>query len=170
LRVPLRPQLAVASAILLVGQSDGVTDIVRQAARMAKPILSAAIEVRNPEQWKDERVLAFAGIADPEKFYNSLESTGAEIVERSNFPDHHPYTQAECMDLLAKAKSQNITLVTTEKDSVRLLRMGAAQQELRAAAKVLNVDLKFENPKMIELILRDTIKRAAEFRLGKNRS
>ena len=167
LRVPLRSQLAAASALLLIGRSDGATDVVRQAARMAKPILSATLEVRNPQIFKNQRVFAFAGIADPTKFYKSLELAGAEIVQRRSFHDHHPYTQTECTELLSTAKSEKLTLVTTEKDSVRLLRMGSAQQELRSSAKVLHIELEFENPKMIEGILSDTTKRAFEYRLKK---
>ncbi|MEE9315270.1 MAG: tetraacyldisaccharide 4'-kinase [Rhizobiaceae bacterium] len=167
MRAPLRPQLALASAILLIGKSEAGTRVVRKAAKMAKPILEAEIIARRADDWTGQRVLAYAGIADPSKFYASLEAVGAEVVERRNFHDHHPYSAEECHDLLTRAKSEKLTLVTTEKDSVRLIRMGEGQQELRTASKVLNVDLKFENPKMVEVIIRDTIKRAAEFRISK---
>ncbi|MEE9375314.1 MAG: tetraacyldisaccharide 4'-kinase [Rhizobiaceae bacterium] len=167
LRAPLKPQLAQANAILLIGKSKAGTNVVRRAAKMAKPILEAQIVARHQKQWQEERVLAYAGIADPNKFYRSLESVGAVVVETRNFHDHHPFSTEECQELLAQANSQDLTLVTTEKDSVRLIRSGDIQQELRAASKVLTVDLHFENKKMVEVIIRDTLKRAAEYRLSK---
>ena len=164
-RAELATQLRAASAILLIGTSEAGTAVVRKAAKMAKPILSAELRVHRPADWEGLQVLAYAGIADPTKFYNSLEGVGAEIVDRRSFHDHHPFSNEECQDLLALAKSEGLTLVTTEKDAVRLIRMGEAQQELRSASKVLSVDLDFENLKMVEMILRDTMKRAEEFRL-----
>ena len=169
MRARVRPQLAAASAILLIGQSQAGTDIVRKAAKMAKPILTAEIKVRRKQEWEGARVLAFSGIADPAKFHVSLRGCGAEIVAHSNFHDHHPFSAEECDDLIARAKSQNLQLVTTEKDAVRLIRMGDAQQKLRAMSKVLHIDLAFENPKMVEVIIRDTLKHAADFRLALKR-
>ena len=170
MRAGLRTQLAAASAVLLIGKSEAGTQIVRTGAKMAKPILSAEIEVRRRDDWENMPVLAYAGIADPTKFYKSLESTGAEIVAKKNFHDHHPYSNEECADLLSLATKNGLTLVTTEKDSVRLVRSGDLQQKLRAASKVLHVDLAFENPKMVELILKDTIRFAEENRLKRKRS
>src|SRR5262249_59385823 len=63
---------------------------------------------------------AFAGIADPEKFFSTLAAAGIEIAQRAGFPDHHRYAAAEAVSLIARAKANNLILVTTEKDLVRL--------------------------------------------------
>ncbi len=165
MRAPLKQQLALTSALLIIGQSGDAEKTIRAAARMAKPILSAKLIVRNPDDLAEDKVLAYAGIADTSKFFRSLESIGAEIVERQTYPDHHIFTAEECQNLLAKAKAQNLTLVTTEKDSVRLVRMGETHQELRAASKVLNVDLVFENQNLLEGIITQTISKASEYRM-----
>ncbi len=165
LRAGFRTQLAAASAVLLIGKSEAGTQIVRRCAKMAKPTLSASIVVRQSDPWKDERVLAYAGIADPRKFHKSLELVGADIVEVKNFHDHHPFSDEECRDLLLQAVENKLTLVTTEKDAARLVRSGEIQEQLRAESKVLHVDLAFENPKLVEQIITDTIKRAGEYRM-----
>ena len=64
-------------------------------------------------------------------------------------------------ELMAEAKSRNLLLATTQKDWVRLTRAGEQQEALREASQVLQVELVFENPKLIELALQETIERAA---------
>ncbi|MDC0149276.1 tetraacyldisaccharide 4'-kinase [Rhodospirillales bacterium] len=67
-----------------------------------------------------ERVVAFGGIGRPEKFFNSLKAAGAELTETISFPDHHPFSDAEIKNVLAKAKALNSIAITTEKDFVRI--------------------------------------------------
>ena len=75
-----------------------------------------------------KRVLAFAGIADPDKFFRTLVGAGIEAPLRRGFPDHHRYTPAEASRLLAEADLRGLTPVTTEKDVVRLDGDGAARR------------------------------------------
>jgi len=58
---------------------------------------------------------AVAGIANPELFFDSLESEGLQI-ERHAFSDHHPYTEDD-MALLGEP------VITTEKDAVKLVHL-----------------------------------------------
>ncbi len=97
------------------------------------------------------RVLAFAGIAMPEKFFATVAELGAEQVARRAFPDHHPYTQAELDDLLAEADRLGAMPVTTTKDAVRL------PPAVRERVHVLTVSLAWENPDAPEDLLRSVI-------------
>ena len=150
--------------MLLIGQSEAGTEIVRQCARSAKPVLSAVVKPLKPRSWKNTEVLAYCGIADPEKFHASLAEVGADIKLERSFADHHPFTADECRELMAEAKSKNLLLATTQKDWVRLTRAGEQQEALREASQVLLVELVFENPKLIELALQETVNRFAERR------
>ena len=71
-------------------------------------------------QLRGKRVLAFAGIGDPARFFNTLRASGIDVAEQRAFADHHPYSQAEIESLIAEAKRDALTLVTTEKDLARL--------------------------------------------------
>jgi tetraacyldisaccharide 4'-kinase len=66
------------------------------------------------------RVLAFAGIAKPNKFFLGLEQAGVELAACTPFPDHHVFSASELADLTANAKALNAVLVTTPKDATRL--------------------------------------------------
>ncbi len=73
----------------------------------------------DPERLKGKRILAFAGLAKPEYFFELLESRGAVLVEKILFPDHHPYTERD-LETMGKMMSGAEWVVTTEKDMVRL--------------------------------------------------
>jgi tetraacyldisaccharide 4'-kinase len=67
-----------------------------------------------------ERILAFAGIARPERFFNALRSLGYDVVREMTFRDHHWYTAADVAAIQQAARAANAPLiVTTEKDAVR---------------------------------------------------
>ena len=79
-----------------------------------------AVGVINSRVQEDPRVVAFAGIARPERFFNALRSVGYEVARELTFPDHHWYTARDISDIQAAARDANTTvIVTTEKDAVR---------------------------------------------------
>lgn len=92
------------------------------------PVFSASISVTgNTTLLRDEKVLAYAGIGHPERFFETVQGLGVKIEERRVFQDHHEISVPEAQDLLKLALGRNLKLVTTEKDWVRL---SSHQQEL----------------------------------------
>lgn len=70
---------------------------------------------------KGERCMAFAGIADPAGFFDSLEKEGVQLVTTLAFSDHICYGDAEIAAVLRlKKASRSAFMVTTEKDAVKL--------------------------------------------------
>ncbi len=114
LREPVSEGLARADAVVLVG--DGSP----QLPGFSRPVLRAHIAPREMPQLKGMRVVAFAGIGRPDKFFQSLRNMGAEIAHTSPYSDHHVYTASEVARLRARARSAGAELITTEKDFVRL--------------------------------------------------
>jgi tetraacyldisaccharide-1-P 4'-kinase len=89
------------------------------------------------EQLAPQNIGAFAAIANPETFFDSLVRLGFALSERQVFADHHPFSQQELSELFAR--NPGLPLVCTEKDAVKLSGMSA---ELRSRIAVLAVKLK----------------------------
>ncbi|MEH6404506.1 MAG: tetraacyldisaccharide 4'-kinase [Sneathiella sp.] len=98
-----------------------------------------------------EKVVAFAGIGRPEKFFNSLRDAGAEIVEAVEFPDHHKFSQDNIIKLVEKAALHGAALVTTRKDFVRL------PEDARMMTTVFDIDLVYDKPKKLQKLLIDKL-------------
>ncbi|HRE20921.1 MAG TPA: tetraacyldisaccharide 4'-kinase [Rhabdaerophilum sp.] len=116
LRAPFDAQLPFVDLVLVIGEDR--SDITARADGR-KPVLSARI-VPEGEHLAGRDVIAFCGIALPEKFQRSLEACGARVIERIDFADHHAFTDVEAESLLARVARSGAQLVTTEKDHVRL--------------------------------------------------
>lgn len=68
------------------------------------------------------RVAAFAGIADPAAFFESLRQLGIHLTAISALPDHEPYCAERLSELdRFAAESAADWLITTEKDGVKLV-------------------------------------------------
>jgi tetraacyldisaccharide 4'-kinase len=122
LRAPLPPQLARTDALIVIGDGGAASAVAAAVAARGAPVLSAHIRADEASvvSLGGKRVLAFAGIGDPARFFNTLRSSGIEVVHQRAFADHHPFSQSEIEALGAEAKRDALTLVTTEKDLARL--------------------------------------------------
>ena len=138
--------LAEADALVLIGEGPG--EPVQSAAQAAGMlILHADILALNASELAGRRVIAFAGIAQPERAFATLREAGAEVAAEIPFPDHHPYTQQDWSRLLALAEDAHAELVTTEKDAVRL------PPDWRRRAWVMRVELRFQEETELDSLL-----------------
>jgi tetraacyldisaccharide 4'-kinase len=129
---PLREPLSGArrADVLWLSGEGGVPNFVRKYAPgipvvTARPIPRGLVtrsgEALPLERLAGRRVMAFAGIARPDRFFDTLGRLGAILVGRAVFADHHWYNAADVRDLNEKAGASGIELfVTTEKDLARI--------------------------------------------------
>jgi tetraacyldisaccharide 4'-kinase len=113
----------------------------------------ASVVPRPDPSLVNRHVFAYVGIADPEKFYRTVVSLGAAIVERRAFPDHHYFTEDEIADLLKDAAKQDLLPVTTSKDAVRLTGHSGKAKELADKTTVVEIDMVFDDPRAAHHII-----------------
>ncbi len=153
LRETVAGGLARAEAVVVLGPERPDLDAHLDAHLGARPnggpaLLAARLAPRpGSERLAGRRVLAFAGIGRPEKFFATLAELGAKVVETRAFPDHHAYAPAEIESLRARAAALDACAVTTEKDAVRL------SPELREGIEVLAVAVEWREPAALDALL-----------------
>ena len=145
LRESLARGLARAAAVVLLGAEGQDDDALGMNA--ALPVLHATLRPVAGERLAGKRLLAFAGIGRPEKFFATLQTLGAELVGTRPFPDHHPYGTAEIDRLLRAADQAQAHLITTAKDIVRV------PAAMRPAIDVLEVEIQWADPDALTELL-----------------
>jgi tetraacyldisaccharide 4'-kinase len=162
LRAPLRPQLARTDALIIVGGGAAAVAVAAEIAAQGKPVLRAYLkpDAAQVAELRGQRVLAFAGIGDPARFFNTLRASGIDVIRERAFADHHPYAQGEIEGLIAEAKRDALMLVTTEKDLARL--RSWAQQIVP-----FPVTLEFDDAALMRKFVADRLFKARERKGGK---
>lgn len=122
LREPVAAGLARADLVLSIGGDEAQTrfQMTWGAAIPTPRLRGALVPLRMGMDWKGERVLAFAGIADPSRFFASLRAEGAELVRGEALGDHEALSETLLRRLQTEANAAGAQLVTTEKDAARL--------------------------------------------------
>jgi tetraacyldisaccharide 4'-kinase len=166
LRAPLSLQLDRSDALIVVGHGTKAGAVAGAIAARGRPVLSAHLRADEASvaSLRGKRVLAFAGIGDPSRFFRTLRANGVEVVRERAFADHHPFSQAEMENLIAEAKTGALTLVTTEKD---LARLGMGAEPLpRWAEDILpfRVTIEFANPTQLRKFISERLFKAREKR------
>jgi tetraacyldisaccharide 4'-kinase len=147
LRAPLAAQLPRADAVVVTGGRLAASDaLLAEAERRRIPVFAATLrpDAGVVAALAGRRVLAFAGIGDPGKFFATLADAGIAVAATRSFADHHRYTRAEARELCDQAERAGLTLVTTEKDLARLSGDADAGQ-LAACAQALPVTLAIDD-------------------------
>jgi tetraacyldisaccharide 4'-kinase len=163
LRAPLRPQLARTDALVIVGHGAAAGTVAADIAAQGKPVLRAHLRPDNAQvsSLRDKRVLAFAGIGDPQRFFKTLQASGIDVVRQRAFADHHAFSKAEIESLVAEATRDALTLVTTEKDFVRL-RNGDALPDSAKHITPFAVTLEFDDAARLRKFVADRLFKARE--------
>jgi tetraacyldisaccharide 4'-kinase len=142
LRAALPPQLDRTDALIVVGDGTKAAPVAAAVAARGAAVLTAHLRADEASvaALLGKRVLAFAGIGDPARFFRTLRAAGIEVVRERAFSDHHPFSKAEVDALIAEARRDGLTLATTEKDVARLGSAGQAPNGITPFAVTLEFD------------------------------
>tara|TARA_Y100000590_G_scaffold464722_1_gene634877 strand:- start:997 stop:1926 length:930 start_codon:yes stop_codon:yes gene_type:complete len=102
---------------------------------------------QNINEFINKKVICFAGIGNPNNFFNLLKKNEIKISEKIIFPDHYKYSEKDIKNLINKAKEKNAILLTTEKDYLRI------EERYKVNIKFLKIKVEIQNcDKFIEEI------------------
>jgi tetraacyldisaccharide 4'-kinase len=163
LRAPLTAQMKRTDALLVIGDDTAAQAAIAQGLLEklgTRPVFHGRLipEPAAVTALRPRKVLAFAGIGNPDKFFATVEQAGIAIGMRKAFADHHRYSAEDAAELVMLAEQHGYTLLTTEKDHARM--MGEpVLAALAAKAKVLPVTLAVDEADALREIVLGIVKR-----------
>jgi tetraacyldisaccharide 4'-kinase len=145
LREPIEDGLKRADAVIFMGATERPPELQGYDGL----VLFAHIEPTKTPPPHD--YVAFAGIGRPEKMFDSLIATGANVKDSVPFPDHHAYTKDDLRFLRQLASDNGARLITTEKDYARL------KAEDREDILTFPVEVRFDDPDLLETLIKTAL-------------
>jgi tetraacyldisaccharide 4'-kinase len=119
LRESCKFAISKANAVLLIKYGLTINNDIYK--RLNKDtFFDTKIEYSYNEGLKNKQILAFCGLANPNKFYQSLVNNNFTVANFIAYKDHHKYSNEDILNLIKKADDENYTLITTQKDLVKI--------------------------------------------------
>ncbi|KAA2214625.1 tetraacyldisaccharide 4'-kinase [Teichococcus oryzae] len=151
LREPVPNAAARCRAAVLIGKDEANS---LSLLPPDLPVLRARLKPGpEAELLQGQPVFAFCGIANPRKFFATLQEAGAVLAGRVAYADHYPFDEGDLEELLGQAAALRAIPVTTRKDFVRI------PAAFRSRVTVLSVALEWENTTQLEALLDPLVQR-----------
>ena len=149
LRESIRRGLSRTNLVIVIGN---ISDELKENIPSNIPIIESKFEINKENKiFKGQNIIAFAGIAYPEKFFKSLEEQGAKVVKKISFSDHYIYNENDLLSLAEIANKTKSILVSTKKDYIRI------PKSYRSLVNTLEGEIVFKNEELVIEILSNVI-------------
>ena len=120
---PLREDLSAlkrANIVIINGKKNiKIEEKILKNNQLIK-IFYAEYQANDIIKYKNKKIISFAGIGNPDNFFDLLKINSLNIIEQVSFPDHYNYSNTELEKFMEKAKNESAILLTTEKDYFRI--------------------------------------------------
>ena len=97
------------------------------------------------DKFKNKRLLAVAGIGNPENFFRLLTRNNLNLEKRFIFPDHYKFSKNEILKIIKYADSKKLNVIMTEKDYFKIKHFNLNKIEFLKVDLVLEQKEKFIN-------------------------
>jgi tetraacyldisaccharide 4'-kinase len=149
LRESINRGLSRTNLVITIGE---ISESVKEKIPKHIPLIAANFKIKEDDMMlKGQSVTAFAGIAYPEKFFNSLKLVKANIIDTISYSDHHIYSEDDLLYLAEIANKNKSILVTTKKDMVRI------PKNYRSLVKTIDGFIELDDEKLLLEILSNLI-------------
>ena len=139
---PLREELSAldrADCVIINGNKNiNIENKILEKNKTIK-VFYIKYRIQNINEFKNKKVIVFAGIGNPNNFFELLRDKDLHILEEIGFPDHYNYSKKELENLINKAKEKDALLLTTEKDFFRI------NNSFRNNIKHIKIKVEIEN-------------------------
>ena len=119
---PLREELTAlkrANCVIINGKKNiSIENKIFEINKTIKIFYSKYV-AQNIDDFKNKKIISFAGIGSPINFFNLLKKNNLILLEEISFPDHYDYSIKDLENLMDKAKNNDAILLTTKKDYLR---------------------------------------------------
>ena len=141
---PLREKLTAlkrADYVIINGEKN--IDIEKEIIKRNQliKIYYSRYKSENINEFKNKKIISFAGIGNPINFFNLLDEYKINVLEKISFPDHYKYSKKDLEHLIEKSKRNNAILLTTEKDYCRI------DEKYKLSIKYLKIKVEMEKEK-----------------------
>ncbi|MEM7173316.1 MAG: tetraacyldisaccharide 4'-kinase [Pseudomonadota bacterium] len=154
LRESLASGMARADGAVIIGKDDH--DLADRLGGKLPLLRAEMLPLDDTAKLAGKRLVAFAGIGRPQKFFDSLAATGAELAATHAFADHHPFQPDEILALEAQARDLDADLMTTAKDWIRL------PNAENSSIRVFPIGLSWRKPDILDQLLNRLIPHGQE--------
>ncbi len=144
---PLRQKIGAGlknvDLIFVIGNYDEELRKILQKYKKEEKVIVARPILNNVEKFRQEKLVAFCGLAYPEKFFLLLEENGLDVAAKIEFADHYNYSRKELENLIEDTQKKSQKLVTTKKDWVKF------DDEIKKKIDYLDLSLVIENENIV---------------------
>ena len=105
----------------------------------------------NINNYKNKNLIAFAGIGNPDNFFNFLKKNNLNLVKEIYYPDHFKYSRKDLENLINLKEKMGALLVTTEKDYLRI------ETNYVKYFNFISIQTKFESPELFRKVISSNI-------------
>ena len=120
---PLRESLKTVRKCQIIfingNKNESFEDLILSSSKNTKIYYTKYIPV-NIEKYINKKFIAFAGIGNPDNFFDLLIENNVNLEEKIHFPDHYSYSQKDVDKIIQKANKKGAEIITTEKDFFRI--------------------------------------------------
>ena len=120
---PLRENLSSlidAHIVLINGSKDDKFEQKILNINKELEIFYSNYKPTNIDQFENKKLLALAGIGNPDNFFQLMEKNNLDIKEKLIFPDHYQFTKKEVENIVEVSRNKNYQIIMTEKDFFRI--------------------------------------------------